>query len=76
METGQHPQLFLAGCLVMLCAGIAAGKIMGLPSAGGMALLFILLVAAALTVWRQSCLSWLVFLLLFFVAGMVRYGGG
>ena len=33
METGQHPQLFLAGCLVMLCAGIAAGKIMGLPSA-------------------------------------------
>ncbi|MDD6133600.1 MAG: DNA internalization-related competence protein ComEC/Rec2 [Selenomonadaceae bacterium] len=73
METGQHPQLFLAGCLVMLCAGIAAGKIMGLPSAGGMALLFILLVAAALTVWRQSCLSWLVFLLLFFVAGMVRF---
>ncbi|MCR5438768.1 MAG: DNA internalization-related competence protein ComEC/Rec2 [Selenomonas sp.] len=74
METGQHPQLFLAGCFAMLCTGIAAGKIIGVLSLGALMLPFILLLlVAVLLVWRRSHLCWLVFLLLFMAAGMVRF---
>lgn len=74
METGQHQQVFLAGCLFMLWAGIAAGKIFGVPGQLALGLLFILLlVAAGVMVWRRSRISWLAFLLLFLVLGMIRF---
>ena len=74
METGQHPQLFLAGCLAVLCAGIAAGKLFGTPGCGVLAVTVILLLGlAALMVWRRSRLSWLIFFLLFFAVGMIRF---
>lgn len=73
-EMGQHPQLFLAGCLGALCLGIklaAAGSLsasVGLLAGWGFFLL--------LSVWlvlRKSREAWAAVLVMLFLLGMLRF---
>lgn len=75
MEVGQQQQPFLAGCLVMLCAGIALAKFSGWQAGSwGMAGLLVAAGISGILVWRSSRWSWLALLLTVFLLGWVRFG--
>lgn len=73
-EIGQWPQLFLAGCLGMLCLGIKLAALCGVPASGGLLAgwgLFLLL-----SVWlvlRESRWAWLAIVSMIFLLGMLRF---
>ena len=74
METGQQQQPFLAGCLVMLCAGMALAKFCGWQAGSwGMAALLAAAGASGILIWRSSRWSWLALLLAAFLLGWVRF---
>lgn len=73
-EIGQHPQLFLAGCLGMLCLGIKLGSLDSMTVSGGLLAGegFFLLLAVWMSL-RESRWTWLAALILFFLLGMLRF---
>lgn len=73
-ETGQQPQLFLAGCLGMLCLGIKLAALSGLADSGGLraAWGFFLLLSAYLS-YRASRWAWLAVLAMLFLLGILRF---
>lgn len=75
MEKGQHPQAFLAGCLAMLCIGILIARAVRLDGQAGLISVLVLVsIALLVLIRRQSRWIWLCFLVLFLLAGMVRFG--
>ena len=72
MEQGQHPKCFAAGLLLVLALGIYAAHAAFFPVMPLCIVLGILFLLSAFLAWRSSRWTFLSFLLLFFVLGIVR----
>lgn len=72
MEQGQHPKCFAAGLLLVLALGIYAAHVAFFPVMPLCIVLGILFLLSTFLAWRSSRWTFLSFLLLFFVLGIVR----
>lgn len=73
MKIGQHQEVFLAGLLVALGAGIGCASLLTLPMGIVLSLLVMALLLSVYGCCRAQTWTWLAFVLAFFFVGFLRF---
>ena len=73
MKIGQHQEVFLAGLLLALGAGIGCASLLTLPMGIVLSLLVMALLLSVYGCYRAQTWTWLAFVLAFFFVGFWRF---